>query len=1155
MKILARIGVSLFVLIAMAVNTPAQSPTVSTYVGPSLPSNGAQALTQAIDGPGAIVLDGGGGYYVASAVQNWIYRVAANGTLTLIAGSARGFGGDGGPATAARLSGPLGLALDGAGNLYIADYFNNRIRKVTSSGTISTVVGTGTVGFGGDGGPATAAQLNSPYGLAMDAAGNLYIADTGNNRIRKVTASGTISTVAGTGIGDFAGDGGVATAAKLNFPIGAAFDSTGNLYIADQGNNRIRKVTPGGVISTVAGNGTAGLDGDGGPATSAQLYTLSGVAADGAGNIYIADSTANRIRKVTPDGVISTLAGSGKLFDPGGFGGDGQLATSARIFSPAGLAVDTGGNVYFADSGNNRVRKITPGGVISTVAGNGIVGYAGDGGPATSAQISIARDITFDTSGNLYIADRSNNRIRKVTPGGVISTVAGNGTAGFSGDGQLAISGQLSGPTGVAVDAAGNLYIVDAENLRIRKVTTSGIMSTVAGTGVPGASGGDGGPAVNAQFITPYSVVVDAAGNLYISENFIARIRKVTPAGVISTFAGTGTAGFSGDGGPAASAQLNSPWGMALDAAGNLYIADSRNNVIRKVTPAGVISTVAGNGRPDFAGDGGPATAAALNFPAGVAVDAAGNLYIADSLRIRKVTNGVISTFAGNGTSGYSGEGDLATASPVSGIALAVDGTGNVYFATDGRIGKISSQAPFTISNFGGVSISTPGGSGGTAVGYGRIQPNNGSTTPAGLAIFGFRQGNVLVSEAGVPASPAIQSGRIYAEINAPVNTGLAIANPNNQTATISFYFTGANGNFNSGTTTIPANGQIAAFLDQPPFNGGSSVSGTFTFSSTVPLGVVALRGFSNERGEFLITTLPVVDLSAAPAAGTIVFPHFADGGGWTTQVVLVNPTDSVLTGTIQFVDQSGNAVTLTADGQTNSSFTYSIPARSSQKLRTSGLQQGVQVGSVRAVPTANNASPAGVAVFSFRANGVTVSEAGVPATKAGSAFRLYAEASGDFDHSAAGSIQTGLAISDLSNAAATVTLELNRLDGSSTGLTGSLVIPANGQAAKFLNQIQGLSSLTLPFQGVLRVSSASSISLVGLRGRYNERTDFLITTTPPVNESVPATSTELIFPHFADAGGYTTQFILFSGAAGQLSSGALRLFSQSGQALSLTLR
>jgi hypothetical protein len=472
----------------------------------------------------------------------------------------------------------------------------------------------------------------------------------------------------------------------------------------------------------------------------------------------------------------------------------------------------------------------------------------------------------------------------------------------------------------------------------------------------------------------------------------------------------------------------------------------------------------------------------------------------------------------------------------------------------------VSNMTAFTFPNRGGVSLRTEGISPSPTVGYGRIQPGSGSSAPSGLAIFGFRPGGVLVTEAAVPASALLQSGRIYAEVNGPVNTGLAIANPNSQAATITFNFTDVSGQtFGSGTTTIPANSQIAAFLNQAPFNGGNSVQGTFSFSSSVPIAAIALRGFTNERSEFLITATPVTDLATSvPTGETIIFPHFAEGGGWTTQVVLVNPTDTALSGNLQFVNPSGAAATLTVDGQSGTTFPYTIAPRSARRFQSSGLG-ATQSGSARVTPSAGGRTPSGVVIFTYKAGGITVSEAGVPALRTGSAFRLYAEAAGNFEASAIGSIETGLAIANSSASAANVTFELTRLDGTSTGLTGSATVPGNGQTALFINQVAGFTTLgnpSAPVQGILRISSTSSaIAVVGLRGRYNERRDFLITTTAPVDESSTPPTTELFFPHLADSGGYTTQFVLFSGSAGQSSSGSIRLLSQTGQAFNLPLR
>jgi uncharacterized protein (TIGR03437 family) len=502
-------------------------------------------------------------------------------------------------------------------------------------------------------------MVKSPQGVAVDSAGGLYIADTGNNRIRKV-AGGNITTVAGGGT---AGDGGPATGASLSGPIGVAVDSAGNLYIADTGNNRVRKVA-GVTITTVAGNGTGKFAGDGGPAISASLNAPEGVAVDSAGNLFIADHSNLRIRKVS-SGTITTVAGNPT------FTGDGVLATSATLGGVASVAVDSAGNLYISDS--PRVRKVTSG-TINTVAGGG--DSTADTGPATGAFLNGAAGVAVDSAGNLYIAEARANRIRKVS-GGTITTVAGNGTAGFGGDGGIATSALLANPTGVAVDSAGNLYIADTNNNRIRKVSAAGTITTVAGSDVQGFSG-DGRSAIGAALFRPQGVALDSAGNLYIADTNNSRIRMVS-GGIINTVAGNGNFVFSGDGGPATSASLNFPGAVTLDSAGNLYVADTNNNRIRRVS-GGTISTVAGNGVQTFAGDGGLAAGASLFHPSGVALDSAGNLYIADpnNYRVREVlvklpsyqTSPAALSFSATAGGSAPGSQTVTLASAVPGLAF-----------------------------------------------------------------------------------------------------------------------------------------------------------------------------------------------------------------------------------------------------------------------------------------------------------------------------------------------------------------------------------------------------------------------------------------------------------------------------------------------------
>ena len=645
----------------------AQSYVISTFAGTSFDGDGGPATSAQLSGPTNVGVDSMGNIYIADGHR--IRKVDTSGTITTIAGDGTaGFSGDGGPATSAQLSGPSDVALDSAGNVYIADAGNRRVRKVDTSGTITTIAGDGTEGFSGDGGPATAAQLGGPTGVAVDNVGNVYIGVFLSHRIRKVDTSGTITTFAGNGTAGFSGDGGPATAAQLNVfgGGGVAVDSAGNVYIADDLNHRIRKVDTSGTISTFAGNGTAGFSGDGGPATAARLTLPTDVAVDNAGNVYIVDRGNFRVRKVDTLGTITTIAGDGTF---GVFGGDGGPATSAQLFLPGGVAADNAGNVYIADTHNERIRKVDTSGTITTIAGDGDFGFTGDGGPATSAQVSPS-DVALDSAGNVYIAGGGgrirkvdtlgtittiagdgtfstsdvaldnagnvyivaiDNLIRKVDTLGTISTFAGNGTAGFSGDGGPATAARLDFPSGIAVDTAGNVYIADRFNHRIRKVDTSGTITTIAGDGTFGF-GGDGGPAFAAQLRSPQDVALDTAGNVYIADTLNHRIRKVDTSGTISTFAGNGTAGFSGDGGPATAAQLTDPTAdVAADNAGNVYIADRSTHRIRKVDTSGTITTIAGDGNFGFTGDGGPATSAQLFAPGGVAADTVGNVYFADT--------------------------------------------------------------------------------------------------------------------------------------------------------------------------------------------------------------------------------------------------------------------------------------------------------------------------------------------------------------------------------------------------------------------------------------------------------------------------------------------------------------------------------------------
>ncbi|MFY9728903.1 MAG: hypothetical protein WAJ87_25615 [Bryobacteraceae bacterium] len=792
-------------VLAIASSAVGQTYTINTFAGGGLPVNIA-GTSASLAPTSAVALDASGDIFIALLDYNVVLRCdARTGILTLVAGNGTaGFSGDSGQAVDAQLNGPTGVAVDYAGNVYIADAGNARIRKV-SAGIITTVAGTGSNSFSGDNGPATSAQLNpiggtqGGFGVALDASGNLYIADTGNYRVRKV-ANGIITTVAGNGTYGFSGDTGPATSATLSNPTGVVLDDAYNLYIAD--GNRIREVS-GGIITTVAGNGFIGPSGDNGPAIKAELNGPNGVALDNAGDLFIADTGNSRVREIS-NGIITTVAGNGTF----GLSGDGGPATSAQLNSPFGVAVDSLGNVFIADFGNNRVRKVTGNAITTVVGGGSSIGDATTGafGYAINAQLFFPEGVALDSAGDLYIADFDNGRIRKVSsPSSVITTVAGNGIFGFGGDNGPAANAELDGPSGLAVDLAGNLYIADSGNNRVRMVST-GVITTVAGNGTPGFSG-DHSSATGAELYGPSGVAVDANGNLYIADYFNNRVRMVSN-GVIITVAGNGTPGSGGDNGPAISAQLSGPKGVALDAAGDLYIADSANNRIREVS-GGVITTVAGSGA--FAlGDGAPATKAVISLPAAVAVDIAGNLYIADSgnNRIRRVTGGIISTIVGDGNASFSGDGGPSIFAEIDDpYGITVNSSGTVYFAdtANNRV-RFLFPAPgnactYTLSPFPLPAVATSGGNvpvtvqtaagctwvaqgppswitlSGTAVNSGpgsvtlTVVANTGATRSGVISIAGVP---VLVTQQGTSPVLSINAGGVINDANytAPVAPG-----------------------------------------------------------------------------------------------------------------------------------------------------------------------------------------------------------------------------------------------------------------------------------------------------------------------------------------------------------------------------------------------
>jgi sugar lactone lactonase YvrE len=552
--------------------------------------------------------------------------------------------------------------------------------------------------------------LNSPSATVLDTSGNMYISDTFGNVVVRRTPAGLLELVAGTGTGGFSGDGGLATAAQLSGPTGLAIDSNGNLLIADSFNQRIRQVTPAGIITTVAGNGSGGTIFPGQVATHSGIGLAESVVADASGSFYL--PTTNAVVKVAPNGILSVLTTSGPslptiwpyslaLDNAGGIivgtlNGIFRLNANSTMTT---IATFTTSGYYFVAwnpsrgtcyGSSSQIKCVDGSGHASVLAGTGAVGLGGDGGPAASAMLGFVAGITFDSSGNLYICD-GNKRVRIVDTAGIINTFWKT----------TALPAPMF-PKYLATDSAGTLYISDEGANVVFRVTPAGVTSVVAGTGVRGV-GGDGVAATDSSLFAPTGIHVDSSGNLYIAEDGSHRVRKVDTAGIIHTIAGTRVPGFSGDGGPGQAAMLNTPFDVTTDSAGNVYIADAYNNRVRRVAPDGVITTVAGSGPASgFAssgssGDGGPAVAAQLNGPIWLGISPAGDIYVADSGTIRKFRpGGNITTVLGTGACGVQGDGGLATLADICGGGFAADSSGNLFVAGYNQVHMLDSTGHVT---------------------------------------------------------------------------------------------------------------------------------------------------------------------------------------------------------------------------------------------------------------------------------------------------------------------------------------------------------------------------------------------------------------------------------------------------------------------------
>lgn len=621
-------------------------------------------------------------------------------TITTVAGTS--FAGDGGKANAAPLASVEGLAVDAVGNLYISDAEDHRLRRVSTTGVITTAAGNGAFGLRGDQGPAVDAQLYRPYGVATDTLGNIYVADLGNQRIRRISPSGIITTVAGGGEIRPPGEGGEAVGARFQAPRNVAADNFGNLYVSDFLDHRVYRIgLASGAIEVVAGTGAAGFT-ESGDALSVRLNSPAGLAVDSQGVLYIADSGNKAVRRLAAGRITTILGGTER---------------GVPLETPTGLALDKAGNLYVAD-GARLYRRSAAGPVTSVASG--------------------ARDVAVDATGGVYYCQ--GGYVYRLAGSGPAVVWAGNGGFGVIKENIDAGLAYLQAPVGLTFDDMGNLYLAEQLGKRVRRVSSQGIISTFAGGGATQL--GDGGPAELARLFDPVALAFDSLAGIRIADALGSRVRAVDFSGIIRTVAGDGEYGYAGDNAAAATARLNKPAGVAFDRAGLLYIADTINNRVRRVNADGSMSTFAGSGVRGYYGDGGNARQAHLSLPQGLAFDLLGNLYIADAGNnaIRKVTpQGVISTIAGSGLKGFGGDNGPALQAALNGpSAVAVDGLGALYIADrfNHRIRRVASD---------GIMVTIAGNGMGGFDGDGGAATAARLNNPAGVAVDS--RGHVYIAD------------------------------------------------------------------------------------------------------------------------------------------------------------------------------------------------------------------------------------------------------------------------------------------------------------------------------------------------------------------------------------------------------------------------
>ncbi|GEM_PF-973707 len=785
--------------------------------------------------PTGIDIDSNGMLYVADTVNYRIRKMTTEGVVTTLAGGSSSGSVDG-TGGAAQFYNPNDLTVDSSGNVYVADKLNNRIRKITPAGEVTTLAGSS---YGYADGTGTAAQFASPTGVAVDSSGTVYVADQENNRIRKITSAGVVTTLAGSSYGYADGTG---TAAQFNYPHGIAIDSSGTLYVADRDNYRIRKITSAGVVTTLAGSGTQGsADGTG---TAAQFSNPSDVAIDSSGNVYVADTDIHKIRKITSAGVVTTLAGSGTQGFVDGTG------TAAQFSNPTGVTIDSSGNTYVADQQNHRIRKIVNSTKLSgtpTTAGTYDVNLTvSDGTTETAHNFTLtvkkleptvtSTPVTSVNVGSSYsytltATDPQNDTLTwsvksgTTLPSGLgleilsayVSRFVGVSSTGGFLDGN-ASTATIKSPNGLAIDSSGNIYVADTWNHAIRKITPLGIVTTLAGSGTAGYADESGSAA---QFNYPMGVTVDSSGNIYVADMANHRIRKITPAGVVTTLAGSGVSGYAD--GTGSAAKFSSPTGVTVDNSGNVYVADMYNNRIRKITPAGVVTTLAGSSQGTADGTG---VAAQFYQPRHLVVDASGTIFVTDlgNHRVRKITAaGVVTTLAGSSSGYVDATGTAAKLSAPEGIAL--DSNSNLYVVTRGdhRIRKITSAG--VVTTIAGTGSSGYADGNGTAASF---------YNPMGIAVNS--QGILYVadnhdSKIRKIATSAILKGTPTSvgtyDINLTVSDGTNVT-PHNFTLTVNVV---GNTPTNITLSTSTINENVATGTTVGTLNTTDSDSSSFTYS------------------------------------------------------------------------------------------------------------------------------------------------------------------------------------------------------------------------------------------------------------------------------------------------------------------------------------